>query len=861
MRNFAPLTPRQAQELITRKQPAGEPFAGGMYGDLPASSIPDNAISDSIGYIPFPKRLEPCGGCLEWSDLTLPTLPGRTGYALVKHGRIVTKSSGQDFTDDDVGNWIIHDDGTNDLIETLINTTQVSVKDGTTRAASSAAAIRGPLNGKYYHRAQNKILIHIDTRLFYTTPEFIEYTECYCISYRGLGNSASEMDEIENDIIIFNANGLFKVNLLPNDITYYKINSPIPTELITGTPVTPALKYGYKYTYSLARITGSSQNRTRLTTGSYPVHETGPCKYNADLVDYAEIWAGRPVGDESSLYEILTGATLAAPYNTPSGWSGISNGQFTIAINGTSYNVAVDFTAARSMSEVAARIQAALRAILLQGYSSAIYCEYIVDHFVITNLYEGGTLSETSAGNAGTDIGATAMKCQAGTGTSSQPTYTAHIDVATLDIPLDSTDDTPERHHTHFSVYRTLDIGDNGVLAGNNEEQFVWVSDVPVAKAFVAYRTDDIVTATSGDFAPEDVGCRLRFADGTEVSIKTWISDHAVETETSGSITSQAAAIGGSSIAGTPIRVMEVSQTAQALLRTAGSTFTVADIGKTIFLSDGSEVHVIEYIDANNVTVLESQTVDNLGACMDPQCRNFKDTVSDDILRARITDLSLLHRFTEPIPDSGCSIGAVIPALIFTAASEDSRYYYSVIPLKKEYLIGYYNPRQYSTVKDAIQKISQFPNVITIYCSHSTYVVPTNTFVTFDINSIVQIAMISGQICIDEQIGIKCPGAVCRLPNGTDWMVTSEPAIRIFDGSQFTANLGADRVMKKLLQIAAGSMYAMYDPFNGVTLFGEFLNAKRASVRIFQDNTDLTADLLQNKTDLITPTYQDITNG
>lgn len=855
MRNFIPRTAKQNENLITRKQPEGAPFAGGMYGDLPASTIPDNAIADSVGYIPFPKRLEPCGGCVEWSDLVLPTLPGRTGYAIVKHGYIITKSAGTDFSDSDVGNWIVHDDGGNDRIEAVISTNQVRVKNSTARAASTAAAVRGPVNGRYYHRAQNKILLHIDTRLFYTTPELISYTQCYCISYRDLANSASEMDELGNDIVIFNANGIFKVNILPNDITYYKTNTPIPTELITGVSKSPAKPYGYKYTYTMSSIAGTGQARNRLTSGSYPIHETGSCKNNDELIDYGTIWASRPVGDESSTYEILTGDTLVTPYDVPSGWSGISNGQFEIAIDETPYNIAADFSGVTSMPEVAERIQNGLRA-----FNTVITCEYVEDHFVITNPAEGGTLSETSAGNAGTDIGTSAMKCEDGTGTVSQPTYTEHIDVATLVIPLDLADDTPERHHTHYSIYRSLDTGINGIGAGNNEEQFVWVNDIPVAKSFIAYRTGDVVTLTNGDFEPADEGCRLRFADGTEVTIKKYVALHAAQTEDSGTINSQAAAIGGSSLRSTPIRVFEVSQSAQELWRTDGDTFSADDVGKTLFLSNGTEVHIIDYIDANTVTVLESQTVLNVGACMDPTCRAFKDTVSDETLRARITDLSLLHRFNEPLPDEACNVGVLVPGFVFAALRGDTKIYYGAIPLKKEYLIGYYNPVQYTVVKDGIQKMSQFPNVVAVYCQHSTYTIPVNTFTALDINSIIQAVLISGQSCIDEQIGVRCAGAVCRLPNGSDWMVTAEPAIRIFDGSQFSQNLGADRVMKKLLQIAAGSIYAFYDPYNGISLFGEYLDSKRATVRILQDTTDL-GPIMQNNTDILSTIYQDTTNG
>jgi hypothetical protein len=55
-----------------------------------------------------------------------------------------------------------------------------------------------------------------------------------------------------------------------------------------------------------------------------------------------------------------------------------------------------------------------------------------------------------------------------------------------LEIPT-SYNGEIENHWTHYSLYATLDIGEDGKLNGNNSEVYVWWKDVPIARVMTGY--------------------------------------------------------------------------------------------------------------------------------------------------------------------------------------------------------------------------------------------------------------------------------------------------------------------------------------------------------------------------------------
>jgi len=490
VKTFDPHTVLQDEQAVTRTQlPVAKPFAAGVFNDIPASTIPKNAIAKSNGYISFLKYLMPVPGCRLWSSTRLPALSGRTGYTFSKTAGVITKSVGTNFTSADIGNYFVYDDGNAELITACGGTTQITVEASrhtyptATHATGTAGYVRGPVNGTQKHITQKKIILHIDTRIFISSPEVSSYVQAFNVSQAQLSNKKSFIIEQGNYAFIVCDGKIYRLDLTQSPYYFWQVNSPIPTTFLTEVAQSAVNTYGYKYIYTLSRISGEGDTRDRNTAGSVVEHETGPLPADVNGVDYTEVFAPRPVGDATTTYSILTGAALTAPYNVPNAWASITNGQFTITLNGTAYVVAVDFTGVLTMPDVAARIQAGL-----QGCIPTALCVFSSDHFIITMPQEGDTLTVTSAGPSGTDIGSTAMKCQNGTGTVTTPTFSNMLSVGNMAIPVDVSSNK-QWHHTHYTRYRTLDIGIAGInpINGerNNEEQLIWEADIPVAKAFL----------------------------------------------------------------------------------------------------------------------------------------------------------------------------------------------------------------------------------------------------------------------------------------------------------------------------------------------------------------------------------------
>jgi hypothetical protein len=771
MQQFAPHTIRQAEQLVEREQGSaktGGRFSSGMFNDIPV--IPNNAIAYSNGYIPFDRKLEPCGGCELWSDTAIPS---------------------------------------------------------------------GNLNSSTLHKKSNKVLHHIGTDLYISDVYMTAYTKCYCISNRGLSDSVSIIEEQGDYAILFCKStgldgGIFKIDLTGDTVFYWKCNISIPIPRITDGTETPLTTFKYKYLYTAARIEGQDRFNAeiKLETGSNDIDNT--------LIDYGTQFSERPVGIQSLpeagapyLYEQLVGSALATPQKTPSTWSAITDGQFVAVIDDKSYPIAVDFSGVETMADVARLIQLAIN-----GFNSSVTFVYDTDHFVMTNQVVGGTLGCAVVSTDGTDIAEMMNMTASGGGTVNLLPYYSSITASTLFVPTDPITGLPEKHVTHLPVYRTLDFGDDGVKKDNNEEEFILAEDVPAAKVFLAacidlgggyepYRYRILLEPGTfqpgevGSFEQGDVGAKLRFSDGVEVTITSVdirYSNIAYADSDAGS-TYRACAIGGDSselpLNSKAIRVFSFTHSGTTIIRLTGDAFTADDVGKIIFMPKFQYLHVVGYTNANTLIVIESGTSPASGyyGALDPWCRNWTDTITDDILRGRITNYSLWQRYNMPLPD--CDYGRIDAGFLQAAIIDGSNHYYQQIMAGKEYLVGYFNPRQFLPLKDAVVGVSVFPNRVVIYCKHSWYSIATNIFTTFAVNSSISI-LILYDIKWNEGIGtVRFKG----LPQGGDWIFTNEPGVRTCDGQVMSDNLAKDRVVN-ILKTLSREVTIGYDPFNGIRIYG-----------------------------------------
>jgi hypothetical protein len=388
-------------------------------------------------------------------------------------------------------------------------------------------------------------------------------------------------------------------------------------------------------------------------------------------------------------------------------------------------------------------------------------------------------------------------------------------------------------HFSHFPVWRTLDlealnVSDVTRTKYNDPSVFVWVDDVRMCAAFWISISGNKVTALRGTFEVADVHSVLELDDGQRFEIVKFISSVEVEIISEYyygnlSIGLCAAAIGNG-------RVIRGSVTGDVLTATpgyAGSYFNSSDLRKTIWNSDGYRLYIIEIINPTQVRVHVNNDLPLQGFTMGPTHRNFYDTVTDDILFARLDFYSCYARYRKAIPN--CNVGKVIPGFVIAAIRGQKDIYYQDLQAETDYLIGQYVPIQLNNdVQDAITLFWVFSNVLSVICATSTWgaQLGVSNFTTLP-GSGESIALLTGLTTVDKSTGCLDPGSVQDIGRDTIELITNEPggeALRQFSGMTYSSEdvltdsgIGG-RIIKALRKTKRLSA-AIYDGIIGYVLW------------------------------------------
>lgn len=704
---FDPRSRQQDERPIVRNQ---SDFSKGLIKDIPSSNTPENSVSDLKNFINMGDNLEGRSGTQQWSITAIPDKESsiEITWSITGNERYITTTGGQ-FKFDDIGNWIKFSDGTIEKIIDYSNSNNITTKTTSTGSGSDTVDIRGHINALYFHKGNKKIVVHVDNRIFVSSDLIMtSWTECIRNSIVKPSNNTSTFDEFEQYLILFNTNGMFKLNLDQDPPIYFRANIPVANTKITGSGVQGSgTPYGYKYVYSLSRIPGHG-NRNRQTPGMTIEMETGTNVVDDNFNDYGTAWAS----------------------------SGIGSG----------------------------------------------------------NPIVIGTLTNA-------------------------------VD------PITPTDITQAA--THFSIYRTMDIGDNGtdVLEGegNNTELFVWVDDVAIGKASTVTVSGTTCTSTVGLFEDIDIGSTMNIYDGTneyERTIASKTSATVVELSSSlpSGATAQPAGIGaGTLVSGSQAGYMVTNED------TGLFTFASGDVGKSLYWADGGMSIISGFVHSGSVGVADTETRSAQGAMIDPRLRGYRDIIADrpedgvswtiDQLSSRVAGYTLQNRFWTAVPNG--NNGVIVPGFAFVAPRNSKFLYYSQMPIGYEYMMGHFHAAyQFTRMKDAINNLIEYPNSLIVRCKSSTYDIPINTFNEILIENLGEyVAVISSQNIIDENIGSTDYGGTVWTDEGMEILITNEPAIRAFDGQKYTDNLATDKIMNDLRAMNA-AYAATYDPFNGFIFWG-----------------------------------------
>jgi len=628
-------------------------------------------------------------------------------------------------------------------------------------------------------------------------------------------------------MIIFNANGIFAIDLSAAPYWFYKLNTRLTRSSslpFDDTDKSSTNIYGYRYIYTLVRLTGTGQNRKRTDSGVSVDAESGPLEPDSvTFKDYCEKWVASPVGAGTDLCSTWRGPTaLPAAFDTLTELAAVANGQFGIAVTGAaSQNIQCIFTGITSWDEAAERLQAGL-----QDQFPSLLCTWHGSYFKITNPDIGSTLDAIAAGAGATDI----SSLFTGTGaTSDTPAVDAALQMTQNDIYCPPAAD----QFTHYGIYRSLDLGENGIDpvsgAANNTELYVWVDDVPICKVVkVIVDGEGACTASEGSFTPADVGSVIYFNDGVTPQSLTItgynsaasvdVTGAAVESPTAGSIGT------GSPAADRDHGHNLVASQAGTTLTLSVGAITAQDIGRSIFWSDGTKSTIMARTSDTSVTVYPSATFTDKAGCYAPTVRAFSDTIGDAVLRTRANGFTLANRLWTYLPtDSTC--GAISNGFMIVAQRDSGTVNYCQLPLGQEYFAGYfYDEKQLLKVNDTIRALHVLGDMLVIFCSHSIVGVALNTFSEYTIPKIgFAVITIASQQTISDELGCYDYGSITRITktravfraNDQTWRMIS------YDGAgvAITDNLAKDREQKNLNKLV-GITATGYDKINGLMVWG-----------------------------------------
>lgn len=802
-----PSSNRQNRKLERKNQAS---FVG-IYEDEPANTIPQNTLAKAINCICKGNSVEPRNGTRRYTDLVFPAIEGRTGYAahkvITSNGAFIVSDSGDIFSEDDVSNLFGWDNGLYDEITGYISPTRVRVRDSDENTGTNCF-VRGRLNLWNYHSKRNVWVIQLG-REFYTADIGITNLTKVIIFSRSLPNNTfSDFKEFDEDCLINNSGGLFKILLEKNPPTAYRVNTDIPTQKILSNQAQGDRNHKYRYFYSMSYI-DENTNFSNRNTPSKIQTESGLNAYNYENVeegDWSIINTEEPIGRGVETYGILNGGTLIGDYVDPLYWSAITNATCRFNFNQLGFaEVIFDFSNATTMNDIAQIIQNNI-----QVYFPFATCEYVstggIPRLQLTSGKEQeGSVSICQEGVGGTPSGDDLGFTVAGGATTTSHRINKPKIVRGLTVPLyNGVSDTWQWHWNRYSVYRTADYGPdglhlktNGIQTVNSPDFIVWVKDLRVSASFIARRVNGIIEVRAGEygqFEKADEGSVVEFEDGARFEIveNGYIDEKHVRYSDGDYYRDvspwQAACIGNG-------RVARVDKNGRIITRhpgSVGTAFTVDDVRKPIVFPNGAVSYIKRFVSANSVEVYDTVSWTETAITLDPTYRNFNDVVSDSVLYGYSTAWTSKNRLFVPLKIS--NIVSIQPGFLLTAASGDKEIRYCQLELSYRQFAGYHNYEyQKIVLEDVIIDIHDFPDRYSALCERTIYTGVTNNSFELTVESTLQKIF---QLNDPEKVadfGMSNAGSKCKIGKGVIRFVTNLNEVIDFDGFNYGEDLTTDK--------------------------------------------------------------------
>jgi hypothetical protein len=794
-----------------------------VFEDEPPTILPEGAIAKAINGWPVGRTFRPRNGTVRFSA-RYPAIEGRTGYAARKVGNQIISESGDIFTAADVSNIWVWDNGLTDEMTVYVNAQTMQCRDSDLNTGTNCH-IQGKLNLNQWHRGAELWVLQLGQD-FYTAPRNKSaYTQVHIYGRDLPTNSISEMIEDEDDALVQNARYQYRIELTKTPIRAYPTSSPVPSVRIQSNQSQGDKNHKYHYIYSCANFDGEGNfiNRETTQAGNYIVRiltETGTNQIDENRRDWAIVNSDEAVGNQTDRYGVLTGAALAAPFDAPGGWAGISDITFLLNVNALGWQeIVTDGTLVATLDELAERIQTSIRV-----YFPSATCRYeataaVGPHIRITSGYvAGGTVltavealnGTPSAVNLGLTAGAGAVATRPFLGIPRilRYLYLPRVqNIAGVEY---------QWHHNFYPIYRCLDLGplgmsdstrkdstyyshlnERGKRVVNSPDELIWNKDLRVAGAFIARRINGYIEIRAGELGGElelaDQGSVMEFEDGSRTEIIQWINsklaryvsgldEYYYHEETPW----MAACIGNG-------RAVRVTQTGTRITRvpvsdpTSYTAFTAADERKPIWYANGVRTFIREVINANVIDVYDSTNRAETGITYNPRYRAYCDAIPDTELHERASGWMCKNRFMREVLPS--NMVAEQPGYYLMAARNGKQVRYCPLEPGYKQFVGYHN-REYQTIEleDRIERLIGFTNRFSALCKGEIRTGATNNAIAITIpETYQQVFVLSGMEKV-ASVGLISYGSLDWIDDDLVRFITNTGELRDFNGIQFRLN-------------------------------------------------------------------------
>lgn len=696
------------------------------------------------------------------------------------------------------------------------------------------------LNANLYHPILNRFFVLTDSGLYHTSANMdvaVGWEQIPVVGNESFHNSYSHFELEGEDLWLFNANGLFRIITKDKDVDEYIAIKANMQELDEDSRVTESKisadnisKYYYIVTHTI--LENSFYGQTRSDSGVRVLYESAPVFPSTDTPDYSEVDSIVPVGAYNAYLAVDTPAVVDMDT-----WRAYENNEvFRITIRETTIGSTVvnhgdtslypDLSNVNSFQDIADAIndviQESVGYFRLGFYTTSdgdpIFYIYSTDERFFVDIRND---------NISSNLGLYG--------------FTATPGGTEVTLVTNSND----KPFTHYSIYRTTDIslilkyenGEDVDLSDgritNDVNGFTWVTDIPRGK-IVPY------TITADSFI-----LNYPYVAGTWIS-----SDRLSNNDTLSTIIPVDGAISNKVLyfayndSGEKIYLLHPSagqmdgtygnvgcdHVAQATqvngIVTSTSAFVSAcAVGDYITWEDGT-FSLVESIDSSTqITTADksSRSTQYAGAfnMTSNKTRVYHDLTPDNVLKSKIGYESLLTRLMKPVPN--CNVGTFVSGYFIGTNKGGNVISYSQVA--NSYHAGLHNPliQKSYFINEGIHAITEINGIAIIRCKNKTYIMnPQQSQNAADPRFPDTVFILNDPQLVDGSIGTSNEVSVAKMDVGREVVLTSEPALRIFDGQQYSENLAEGRIQKSDMQKFTGPVTVDYDPIHGITLWGEY---------------------------------------